>query len=306
MKASLVSYSSIKEKSIKWLWHPYIAYGKVTILEGDPGEGKTSIVLYLISLLSSGNKQISNLERKPINIIFQSAEDNPEDSIKPKLNKQKGNCDNVYFIKGNESLTVDCSEIEESIVSLKAKLVVFDPFQAFLGDSNLINVSGLRAVLGKLVKIAEKYKCAILLIGHVNKTGVAKDIYRSLGSIDIVAIARSVLMIKKPNEHSSIRIMYQIKNNLSSLGEPVGFNFGNNGTINYLGPVNPEDYELDTSKLNVARLFIENCLLNGELSYKEIISFAHSEGISIRTLNRAKKEMKIKTKKKKDGWYWSL
>lgn len=306
MRSFLVSYKDIKEKTIKWLWYPYIAYGKITLLEGDPGEGKTSIALYLISLLSRGCESIDNFERKPIKTIFQSAEDNPEDSIKPKLIRQNGNCDNVYFVKTKNLLTIDCREIEESIKELKPKLVIFDPLQAFLGENNLINVTGLREMLGNLVKIAEKYKCAVLLIGHMNKSGLNKDLYRSLGSIDLVAIARSVLMIKKPSETSSVRILYQIKNNLAALGEPVGFKFLENGKLDYIGSVNPSDFEADVSKLDNACSFLEAILSDGEMYSKDIFELAKAENITIRTLNRAKKELKIKDSKRKDGWHWSL
>lgn len=304
--AAFISYAKVKTKKIEWLWFPYIAYGKITILEGDPGEGKTSIALFLASMFSKGGLGISDSELEPINIVYQSAEDNPEDSIKPKLIAYKSKCENVYFIKSSKKLSVDCDEIDKIVKEKSIRLFVLDPIQAFIGDNNISNINGLRNTLNKIADVADKYKCAVLLIGHMNKTSMNKDLYRSLGSIDIVALARSVLMLKKPADYSPYRIMYQIKNNLAALGKPIGFEFNNKGMINYLGEINPEDYDTSSSKIDKACLFLHSILFDGPISYKEIMPLIENMDISVRTLNEAKKRIGVRAIKKKDGWYWSL
>ena len=121
-------YRDIKSKEIKWLWYPYIPYGKITIVQGDPGEGKTTVILNIISLLSKGEPlPFADKGFKAIS-IYQNAEDDNSDTIKPRLELHKANCDNVCFIEKEDGLLfMDDDNIEQAILKSKAKLLTDSP-----------------------------------------------------------------------------------------------------------------------------------------------------------------------------------
>lgn len=305
------SYRSVKTKKIEWLWEPYIPLGKITIIEGDPGDGKTSFVLFLAALLSK-NKRKQNIEdlcEKKINIIYQSQEDDSEDTIKPKLVKYGADTSCIYFIDKSSPISIENGELDKYVKEINAKLIVLDPIQSFLGEKSITNVTAMRNTLKRLAQTAKDNECAVVLVGHMNKTAGEKDLYRSLGSIDIVAIARSVLLLKRKEGSPFIRIVSQIKNNLSMQGTPVAFEFKNNGSINYLGKVSDEDLLSEESKLSkrdLAKKILMSSLLEGDVKTTSMLAKAKKYNLSRRTLDEARKEINCKAIKKKDGWYWSL
>lgn len=221
-------YSSIQEQAVDWLWFPYIPYGKITLLQGDPGEGKSTVAIQIAALLSSGRSMPDGFKvEKAENVIYQCAEDGIADTVKPRLIAAKADCDRMVHIIENGDLTISDERIEQAIKDTKARLVIIDPLQAYIGgDGDMQNAVRMRNLLRKLAQIAEREKCAVLIIGHMNKSYGARNLYRSLGSIDIAAIARSVLMVVRDPESASVRYLFQIKNNLAASGRPVGFKFG--------------------------------------------------------------------------------
>lgn len=305
------SYRSIKPKKIEWLWEPYIPYGKITIIEGDPGDGKTSFVLFLCALLSKTNRRqhIDSLTEKKITIIYQSQEDDAEDTIKPKLLKYGADCSNIYFIDNSSPISIENDELDKYIKEVNARLIVLDPIQSFLGDKSITNVTAMRNTLKKLVLVAKNNNCSVVLVGHMNKATGDKELYRSLGSIDIVAIARSVLLIKRKEETPSIRIVSQIKNNLAMEGNPFAFEFKPNGGITFLGNVSPNDLkseEKNLSKHDLAKKLLISTLLEGDIQTNVMLAKAKKYNISRRTMDDVRKEIGCKAIKKKDCWYWSL
>ena len=304
------AYKSIKSKKIEWLWKPYIPFGKITIIEGDPGDGKTSFVLFLISQLSREKSElISGLSANSINIIYQSGEDDLQDTIKPKLEKYGGDTSKIFFIEKDDAISLDTKEIESYIKEKNIRMVVLDPIQSFIGDKNINNLSSMRKTLKNIGDIAKKTNCAIILIGHTNKSDGDKDLYRGLGSIDIIAAARSVLYLKRVDSSSSIRIIKQIKNNLAMEGEPIGFQFAKNGKIEYLGKIKLEEYsseETNMSKRDLAKKILITSLESGDARANDILLKGMKYKISRRTFDSVRKEIGCRSIKKKDGWYWSL
>jgi len=305
-------YRDIKSKEIKWLWYPYIPYGKITIVQGDPGEGKTTVILNIISLLSKGEPlPFADKGFKAIS-IYQNAEDDNSDTIKPRLELHKANCDNVCFIEKEDGLLfMDDDNIEQAILKSKAKLLVLDPIQAYIGDNvdmNRANV--IRPRMTKLKETAEKTGCAIVLIGHMNKNSGGKANYRSLGSIDISAAARSVLLVAKQNKSSEIKVLAQLKNNLAPLGKSLSFRF-KDGEIEWLSECEMSADELlsgvGTNKMSLAEDFLLYKLEDEEMvSAKLLYDEAVKQGICKRTLKAAKAKLDIQSLKKDDGWYWKF
>ncbi len=189
-RVKMISMDTIEREEVKWLWKPYIPYGKITIVQGDPGEGKTSFVLKLTSELSRGRCFEDEIEvkRDPINIIYQTAEDGLGDTIIPRLQDAGADLSRVLAIDETEkSISMQDDEIEQSIIENKAKLLILDPIQAYLGDKvDMHRANETRNATKKLAAVAERTGCAIVLIGHMNKGSGAKAAYRGIGSIDFL------------------------------------------------------------------------------------------------------------------------
>lgn len=158
-------------------------------------------------------------------MIYQCSEDGKGDTIKPRLEQAGADCNRVAFIKDdNGELTLEDERIKTAINQIGAKMVVLDPIQAFIGhNGNMTNAVKMRETLSKLSKVAEETNCAIVLVGYMTKRSGGKQIYRGLGSIDIAATARSILMVSRDKEEPWKRYMFPVKSSLAPEGEPIGF-----------------------------------------------------------------------------------
>ena len=168
----LIHMSEIEAEEVKWLWYPYIPIGKVTIIQGDPGEGKTSFVLAVISALTQGEALPEcDSAAEPMNVIYQTAEDGLADTIKPRLEAAKADCSRVLVIDDSYSELTLCDErLEQAIRETGAKLIVLDPLQAYLGnDVDMHRANEVRPVMKRIAAMAERTQCAVILIGHMNK-----------------------------------------------------------------------------------------------------------------------------------------
>lgn len=197
---NIINMADVEAVAVKWLWKPYIPLGKITIIQGDPGEGKTTLALSIAAALTQGEKLPNEVESKaPMNVIYQTAEDGLADTIKPRLEAVNADCARVLVIdESKEELSMTDERIEKAIQQTGAKLIILDPIQAYIGANvDMHRANEIRPVMSKLGRIAEEYGCAVVLIGHMNKAEGQKSSYRGLGSIDITAVARSVLIVGK-------------------------------------------------------------------------------------------------------------
>ena len=219
-------FSSVTQRKVEWLWYPYIPYGKLTILQGDPGEGKSTFMLNIAALLTRGKEMPDGFRvPEPQRVVYQTAEDNLSDTVKPRLVAAGADCSRIaYIIDEDRPLTLEDSRIEKVIQETHARLFILDPLQAYLSqDSDMFSAGRMRQQLRRLADIASKHKCAIVVIGHMNKASGEKNLYRGLGSIDIAAIARSVLMISRDKDDPSIRYMFPVKSSLAPEGATIAF-----------------------------------------------------------------------------------
>jgi RecA-family ATPase len=184
----LINMQDVEVEEVQWLIYPFIPYGKVTIIQGDPGEGKTTLVLQIIARLTKGESILNEEAKPPINVIYQTAEDGLADTIKPRLLSADADCSRVLVIDDRDTpLTMLDVRLEKAIAETNAKLVVLDPLQGFLGaDVDMHRANEIRPVMKHIAELAEKYKCAIILIGHMNKCSTSKSTYRGLGTIDLL------------------------------------------------------------------------------------------------------------------------
>lgn len=311
----LIQMSEIEAEEVSWLWYPFIPYGKLTIIQGDPGDGKTTMVLNLAAKLTKGETFDEGMDcSEPVNVIYQTAEDGLADTVKPRLESAGADCTRIMVIdESDKSLSMVDERIEEALKTTKAKLLILDPIQAYLGggmDMNRANEA--RDMTKKLGAVAEKYKCAIVLIGHMNKAGGTKAAYRGIGSIDFYAVARSVLLVGRIEGEPDKRAMVQIKNNLAAFGHSKAFELSEDG-FNWIG-----DYEITAdevlggiapkvNKQDRATDLLKELMKDRRIiPSNEIFEMAREEDISKRTLENAKQSLGIKAKKINDTWYWVL
>ena len=310
----MLCYEDIEQTSVEWLWFPYLPFGKLTIIQGNPGEGKTYFAMMLTAACRN-RKTFPNMEEiEPFNVIYQTAEDGLADTVKPRLELAGADCERIIVIdESDKSLSMVDERLEQAIVRTGARLLILDPIQAYLGggmDMNRANEA--RDMTKKLGALAEKTKCAIILIGHMNKASGNKAAYRGMGSIDFFAVARSVLLVGRVEGESNTRAVVQIKNNLAAFGHPKAFALSEDG-FKWLG-----DYEITvdevlggiTPKANkkeqAKQMLRELAETQSAVLSNEIFDRANELGISKRTLENAKKELGIRARKINNAWYWEL
>ncbi len=314
-KLKLISMADIAAQEVKWLWYPYVPIGKITILQGDPGEGKTMLALSLAASLTQGLPLPEQTEAlPPSTVVYQTAEDGLADTIKPRLEKAGADCTRVVVIDDSSSpLSFSDSRIEEAIVKSKARLFILDPLQAFLGaDVDMHRANEVRPTFRKLAGMADRTDCAILIIGHLNKMSMAKGIYRGLGSVDIPAVARSILYVGRSKSDEDKRYMAQLKNSLAPLGQTLTFQINDTLCFDGVSPLSAEQlmsnciYDFKPTKRDNAVVAIEELLSEGEKPCIAVYEYCLAQGISKRTVDKAKQELGVISRKRNDRWYWSL
>ena len=285
IKLKMIRMSEVQSQEIEWLWYPFIPYGKLTIIQGDPGDGKTTMVLNLAAKLSKGEALDENMKvTEPVNVIYQTAEDGLADTVKPRLELAGADCERIIVIdESDKSLSMVDERLEEA-----------------------------RDMTKKLGALAEKTKCAIILIGHMNKASGNKAAYRGMGSIDFFAVARSVLLVGRVEGESNTRAVVQIKNNLAAFGHPKAFALSEDGfkwlgdyeiTVDeVLGGITPKANKMEQAK----QMLRELAETQSAVLSNEIFDRANELGISKRTLENAKKELGVQTRKINNAWYWEL
>lgn len=221
--------SEVELQEVKWLWKPYIPFGKLIIIQGDPGEGKTTFALRLAAACSSGVALPGMETTEPFNVIYQTAEDGLGDTIKPRL-IEAGADENMVLniIEDIDPLSLSDERIEKAITETGARLMILDPIQGYIGEDVDINrANEIRTVLKKVAAVADRTGCAIVLVGHLNKAKGASSQYRGLGSIDFRAAARSVLLVGRLRKEPNVRIIVHDKSSLAPEGKSMAFNLGN-------------------------------------------------------------------------------
>ena len=320
----LINMEQVEIEKIDWLLYPFIPFGKVTIVQGDPGEGKTTMVLQIIAKLTKGEAVLPSgsdepaLEGKtmalePVNVIYQTAEDGLGDTIKPRLLSAGADCSRVMVIDDNDqALTMMDARLEEAIIKTKARLVVLDPIQGFLGAAvDMHRANEIRPLMKRVAVLAEKYHCAIILIGHMNKNSNGKSSYRGLGSIDFQAAARSVLIVGRIKDEPEIRVVCHVKSSLAPEGKSIAFRLDKDTGFEWIGEydISADDLlsgENRGQKIRSAKEFLKEVLASGSVAQTKVAEEAESRGIKKKTLWNAKKELEIDSVKIGNQWFWML
>lgn len=297
----IIRMSDVELTPVEWLWKPYLPFGKLSVLQGNPGEGKTYFAMHLAAACTNG-KLLPNMERmEPFNVIYQTAEDGLGDTVKPRLIEAGADLDRVLVIDDSEvQLTLSDERIERAIIENNARLVIIDPIQAYLGaDVDMNRANEVRPIFMRLGQVAQRTGCAILLIGHLNKAAGMQSLQRGLGSIDIAAAVRSVLFIGKLKHDPTMRILTHEKSSLAPPGVSLAFSLGDEGGFRWVGEYDITADEMLSgielqreTKTQQAKDLICALLAGGKQVLSEDIDKAALErGIPGRTVRDAKREL---------------
>lgn len=303
----MIRMADVEQTKVAFLWKPYIPFGKLIILQGDAGCGKTYFAMYLCAACTNRVSLPNMGDVEPFNVIYQTAEDGLGDTIKPRLIEAGADLDRVLVIdeSGDTPLTLSDDRIEKAIRQNNAKLLIIDPIQAYIGEKVDMNrANEVRPILRKLGDVAQRNGCAIILIGHLNKAAGMQSNYRGLGSVDFNAGVRSVLVIGKAKDDPNLRVLVHDKSSLAPPGSSIAFILGDEEGFRWIGEYDITADELlcgsdkkKNSKTQEAKDLICRMLAGGkEVLSEEIDRQALAKGISSRTVREAKKELGDKLK----------
>ena len=311
----MLRMADVELTSVDWLWFPYIPFGKLTIIQGNPGEGKTYFAMRLAAACTN-RKPLPGMEAlEPFNIIYQTAEDGLGDTVKPRLMEADADLEKVLVIDDRDTpLTLADERIARAIRENNARLVIIDPVQAFLGaDVDMNRANEVRPIFRSLGDIAQATGCAIVLIGHLNKAAGTQSTYRGLGSIDITAAVRSLLFIGKLKDSPTTRVLIHEKSSLAPPGQSLAFSLGDEKGFEWIGAYDITADELlagtDTakteSKTAQAQMLILELLADGKrMPSAELEKAVNERGISSRTMRTAKSRIGDRLVTEKDGTAW--
>lgn len=323
--------ADVEKEEIEWLWAKRIPKGKLTMIDGDPGLGKSWCCFAVATSVTNGVQLPGdNQDRKPSNVLLLTAEDSASDTLRPRMENLGANLTRITVLTGARdennkehhfSIAKDLDLIEDALSEKEYALIIIDPLNAYLGgDIDTYKDSDIRTALTPIAKLAEKWKVAILCIRHLTKSSGGKSIYRGLGSIAYTAAARSVLGVAIHPDNESQRVIVPIKNNLCSPALAVAYEIDEDGYFSWKGEVDvPLDsiFEVRSDKsypspaLDDAKNFLLTVLW-GDEDHKitDILAEAKDAGISKKTLERAAHKMEIRKTKKEYGeggyWIWEL
>ena len=297
----IIRMSEVDTQTVEWLWEPYIPFGKVTIVQGNPGEGKTTLALRLCAACTNRKPFPAMAEHEPFNVIYQTAEDGLGDTVKPRLMEADADLDRVLVIdEGKQELSLSDERIERAIRQTGARLIILDPIQAYVGEKTDMNKANeIRPIFRRLAEVAERTGCAVVLIGHLNKAAGGQSAYRGLGSIDFRAAARSVLLIGRVKREPNVRVIVHDKSSLAPEGKPIAFCLDPETGFSWIGEYDITADELlsgaggnTATKTEQAEKLILDLLADGkELASEDIVKAAAEAGISERTVQNAKRNM---------------
>ena len=319
----IIRASDITPKEVQWLWYPYIPFGKITLLQGDPGDGKSKFMLALSALLSNGGAlpfTDDEATNEPMTIIYQTTEDDADDTVVPRFISAGGDCEKLIFIKEDlKSLSFGDERIKSAIEKYGAKLLILDPMSSYIGENcSMNNANETRTEFNHLIAVAKETGCAIVIIAHMNKMKDTSPLYRTNGSIDIAGAARSILAVTRTanKENPAERYLVQVKSNLAPTGNAIVFDVSENGVLfkdeielaaedafSALAPRMGRPNE----RTEAAISFLKELLSDGKtLSATDCEAKLEAAGFKKSTAKKAKRKAGIVSHKEGFVWYWSL
>jgi len=302
--------ADVQAVPIEWIWPGRIARGKLHILAGDPGLGKSFLTLDVASRITSGNAWPDGGTAPIGNVLVFSLEDDAADTIRPRVTAMGGD-DNRIYVENREADTFfldrHMHDLREFITKTDAVLVVIDPLNAYVGELDTFNDAKVRKVLGPLSKVASATKAAVLAVMHLNKNEERGPLYRVGGSIGFIGAARLVFTVSKdPADPTTSRLLTPLKANISKPAATLAYRLVEKQPDQ---PVVEWDGERDTpdegflsatlrsaredEALERAETFLREILANGPRLSADVEKEARKKRIADRTLDRARDKLKV-------------
>jgi putative DNA primase/helicase len=330
---TLIRISSVEAESVEWLWWRRLPLGKVVVLDGDPGLGKSTLTLDVAARVSAGREMPDGHPGVAggAGVVVLSAEDGLADTIRPRLEAAGADLERVATFKlhdenGSERLAelpADIPAIGKIVRELGARLLIVDPLMAYLaGEVNSHRDQDVRRALAPLAELAERERVTVIVVRHLNKTGSGSPIYRGGGSIGIIGAARVGLLVAEYPNDKERRVLAPVKTNLSAPPPSLAYRLVEarkdvarvewegvaEVTAAQLLVLSRTEESAERGALGEAEDFLSVILANGPLASKQIMAEARGAGISERTLHRAKRELGIRAIKTEvqGGWEWVL
>src|SRR5215203_5527186 len=315
--------ADVEAETVEWLWERRIPLDKITVLDGDPGLGKSVLTTDLAARLTTGRAMPYGFQkREPAGVVILSAEDGAGDTIRPRFDAAGGDPKKVVLLGTEEMLAIpeDLGTIERAIKQVDAELVIVDPIMAFMGeDVNPNSDKEVRRALTPVKQLAERLGVAVLIVRHLNKTPGGNHLYRGGGSIGIISAARVGLLVGPHPDDDDLRVLAGQKSNLGPPPESLKYRIvtapNDSAQVKYEGTVElkpqdllkgPQDEE-ERSAADEARDFLRSVLAGGvRKESNSVKAEAKSLGISETTLNRVKRSIGVKSMKIGDKWFMSL
>jgi hypothetical protein len=344
--------STVAPERVEFFWKPYLPEGRSVAIEGDPGGGKSNLIAKICAHMTTGHAfptvldhQQPNKDFAPRNVCLFTSEDDPGDTIRPRIALNEGNVERVFLIEGWEQtdgtqgiITLqDLALLREVLQTYEPAMLVFDPMQAFFGrGADMNSANDTRPILDAVAAICKPYKCTPLYVRHVGKTKRDKAIHSAIGSIDITGAMRSILFLAADPDQEDRRIIAHSKSNNALKGKSLAFRIreveeaiesldGQYVTVSaprvdwdgistltandLSAPMSPETDEKPA--LEQAKEFLHILLADGPVLAKEVEQQAKDNGVTWATLRRAKANMDIGLRKrtgegKNSQWEWFL
>jgi RecA-family ATPase len=318
----IITMDQIKAEKVDWLWRNRIPIGRITLLDGDPGSGKSTLSLVVASAVSRGVAlPFGEKPKAPANVLLMSCEDGYGDTIRPRLDTAGADVSRIASPnpgRGLATTMLNASFIEQAVKVVGPALVIVDPIVAFARGKNTDKANEVRELLSPLMSIAERYALACLVIRHFTKQVDARAMYRGAGSVDFMAACRSAFIIVESEEEKDMRVLAQVKNSLGPKSPSLGFYIDEKGfrwgrevdtdAEGLLTASRTDSRRREKSQMEAAKHFLEEALSKGPQPSNDLKEEAEAVGISGRTLWRAKEELEIQASKERGSgeWWWKL
>ena len=323
VKLEIETATEIEPKDVAFLWYPYIPMNKVTVLTGNPGDGKSKFLIALAAMATTGRPfpfEDEDIEREPMTVMYQTTEDGYDDTVIPRFVASGGDRSRLVHIKEDEQhLTLSDSRIQEAIRRHNVKLLILDPLSSYIGDGCSMNQANeMRTRLNYLIQTADELECTVIIAAHMNKMEGLNPLYRNSGSVDIIGAARSALAITRPKEsdNPNERILVQLKANLAPTGSGIVFETTER-SIQFL---EEKELTLDEAfglsgrkvgrpnvKLQAAKNAMSEILSDGEWHpAKECLDELMKRGFTQATIKNAKKTLGVESQKSHGSFVWRL
>src|SRR6185312_3259549 len=319
-KEPFVDLSTIEAKEVDWLMPPLIPYGMITIMEGDPGVGKSYLAMHIAAQVSIGGSLPGVPKLRKGRVLYISAEDDPAYTIRPRIDAMGGDPDRIRIQADYTALDDDgLEQLMDEIRRKPPDLIIIDPLFAYVPSSaDMYRPNVIRALLSELKEAAEYDETAILLVRHLTKAKRDKAIYQGSGSMDVIGAARSAFLVAQHPDDPDLKIVAHVKHNISERGQSWVYELvkQTEDGLPILKWVGTSDLTIDDlmgqddgdrkSALDQAIDLLREDLKDGPKLVATIEMKAQAKGIAKRTLDRARKELGVVPRKLKDGWMLSL